>query len=367
MNKSIYGTYRGEFFAPQGEVYIGTKEDGQEFAQMSFLNMGRMHSDFNEIVSITDTAAELIMATTGANIPVSVILEDDQLKVHSEIKDVFSVDYSLEKISDSAEYLDEYVTVPEQNIDILKANNDYEDDDISVDFKYELGNKDVLKALDERGFERAEDDSFASIWKLYTKTCELYTQDGMGYVHSKEYGTIAQLLQAEKQGNYTNCRGISTIFAGVLRANGIKAFFEALICADPEDRDAHVVTEVYVSDFDKFVFFDPSTCLVMKLDGVYLNSVELKNALIQGRADDIEFEYCNDKKRPNKEADTGHLAYYSKNLCNFWRCIDNCETKDRTKDNLLFLSPVHSADTYKDESLVTTQVSKYFENNTIHS
>ena len=360
MTKSIYGTYRGEFIVPQGEVYIGVKEDGQEFVQMSQLNLGCMHSNFDEIVSISDKAAELIMATGGNRIPFSFALEGDKLKVHYEIKDVFSADNLLEKISDSAEYRDEYVVVPEQNIEILKETSDYVDDDVSVNFKYELGNKEVLKALDERGVERAKDTSFASIWKLFTKTCELYTQDGMGFTHSKEYGTIAQILQAEKQGNYTNCRGISTIFAGVLRANGIKAFFEAMFSADPEDHDSHVVTEVYVSDLGKFVMFDPSTCLVMKLDGVYLNNVDLKNALASGRAENIEFEYCNEKKRQNETSDMEHLAYYSKNLCHLWRCINNSETTDRTKDNLLFLSPAHLAEDYKDEGIVTTQVDKYY-------
>ena len=360
MSKSIYGTYRGEFIVPQGEVYFGVKEDGQEFAQMSLINNGSMHSDFDEIVSISDNAAELIMATGGNRIPFSFALEGDKLKVHYEIKDFFSADNVLEKVSDTADFMDEYVVVPEQNIEILRETSDYEDDDVSVDFKFELGNEDVLKALDERGFERAKDRSFASIWKLYTKTCELYTQDGMGFTHSKEYGTLAQIHQAEKQGNFINCRGIGTIFAGVLRANGIKAFVEAMFSPDPDDGDSHVVTEVYVEEFGKYVMFDPSTCLVLKLDGVYLNNVELKNALVQGRANDIEFEYCNDKKHLDETSNIEHLAYYSKNLCHFWRCINNSETTDRTKDNLLFLSPKHLSEDYKDEGIVTTQVSKYY-------
>jgi hypothetical protein len=360
MNKSIYGTYRGEFIVPDGEMYIGVKDDGQEFAQMSLLNTGSMHSDFDEIVSLTDKKAELIFINYEQPIHISLVLDDKQLKVHTAIKDFYSVDSLMEKVSDNAVYMDHYVVIPEKNIEILKANNDYADDDVTVNISYDFRNETVVKELKKRGFEMAKDSSFASVWELYTKTCELYTQDGMGYVHSKDSGTMAQILQAEKNGNFTNCRGISNIFAGVLRANGIKAFFEVLMSTDPDDHDGHVVTEAYISDLGKYVLFDPSTCSVFKLDGTYLNSIELKNAFINGRSQDIEIEYCNEKKH-RKDDEIGTLAYLSKNLCHLWRCIECSEIKDGSNDNRLVLSPAHAKDVYADWGFVTSQLSTYFD------
>ena len=64
-----------------------------------------------------------------------------------------SIDYELEKISSTAVYEKEYFVVPEQNIAALKRNNNYQKDDVIVEYEYELYNENVLKFLDERGFE----------------------------------------------------------------------------------------------------------------------------------------------------------------------------------------------------------------------
>jgi hypothetical protein len=357
MMKNIYGEYKGTFLVPNARIYFGKKDDGTEFAQMSFISMGAMHSDFNSIKEITDNSAILVIVTGGTSMDVNCKYENNKLLVHCDVMENMSVDYELEKVSDTAIWKEEYYCVPEGNIIELKKNNDYGKDETIVNYEYELGNEDVLKALDDRGFVRAKDLSFKSILSLFTKVCELYTQNGLNYMHTKTIGTIAQMTHAESQRNFTNCRGISIIFCGVLRANGIKAFYEALLPLDLEDKECHIVNEVFVEDFNKFVLFDASLCSVYKLNDKYLNSIEIKNAIIDGYADDIVIEYCNDKKKAKFNAEI--LAYYSKNLGHLERNIINSETKE-TNNNSITLSPISKKDAYADDGLVTTDIYKYF-------
>ncbi|MBE5906496.1 MAG: transglutaminase domain-containing protein [Lachnospiraceae bacterium] len=358
MRKKIYGTYQGALFVPNAKVYLGVKEGGEEFAQISFVSIGQMHANFDEIREMTDDTAKMILKAVNTPMEIDMQLCSEGLKIHVDVMEDITVDCVMKKISEEAHYKEGYFTVPEENIAVLKENSDYAEDALEVNYEYEFENPDVLKALEERGFERAKDKSFASIWKLYTRLCELYTQDGANYKHAAEKGTIAQMEHAEKQENYTNCRGISIIFAGVLRANGIKAFYEGMFSTDPEDNECHIVDEVFLEEYQKFVLFDPSMCCVYKLEGKYLNSIELKQALIDGRAEEIEMEYCNDKKK--KSGGTATLAYYSKNMGHFERCIKNGEKDDTTKDNALILSAVNATDVYKERGRITTDVEKYF-------
>ena len=55
--KKIYGEYMGKFLVPDARIYIGMKDDGIEFAQMSFMSMGQMHSDFDSIKLLNDDEA----------------------------------------------------------------------------------------------------------------------------------------------------------------------------------------------------------------------------------------------------------------------------------------------------------------------
>ena len=355
--KKIYGEYKGKFLVPDARIHIGLKDDGTEFAQMSFMSMGQMHSDFNSIKELNDDEAIFVIVTSGTAMDVICKYADDKLKVHVDVTQDISFDYELNKVSDSAIYETEYCIIPECNIDALKENNTYKKDEVIVNYEYEFYNENVLKFLDERGFERVKDKSFNSIWKLYTRLCELYTQNGLNYVHSKDLGTIAQIKQAESHDGFTNCRGISIIFSGVLRANGIKAFYEGLFPLNVEDTECHIVNEVYVEDFNKFVLFDASLCAVYKLDGAYLNSIEIKNAIIAGRADDIEIERCSDKKNSNSMET---LSYYSKNIGYLVRCIKNSESTDTTKDNKIVLSPISVKDVYIKDGLVTTDINNYY-------
>ena len=355
--KKIYGEYMGKFLVPDARIYIGMEDDGTEFAQMSFMSMGQMHSDFDSIKLLNDDEAIFVIVTSGTSMDVVCKLVNDKLNVHIDINKDMSIDYELEKISSTAVYEKEYFVIPEQNIAALKRNNKYQKDNVIVEYEYELYNENVLKFLDERGFERVKDKSFNSIWKLYIRLCELYTQNGLNYVHSKDLGTIAQIKQAELHDGFTNCRGISVIFSGVLRANGIKAFYEGLFPLNVDDSECHIVNEVYVEDFNKYVLFDASLCAVYKLDGNYLNSIEIKNAIIDGRAGEIEIERCCNKKKSNS---LETLSYYSKNIGHLVRCINNSESTDTTEDNQIVLSPVSVKDTYKKNGLVTTDINKYY-------
>jgi hypothetical protein len=357
MKKSIYGMYKGAFLVSKAEIYIGEKENGEEFAQFSLLDVGQMHGNFDEIKNISDKEANVILINSGNPYDIPMVLDAGKLKIHMVLSKDLSFDFELEKVSDEARFCEPYSIIPKENVDLLKANNEYSIDGETIDYSYEFSNLDVLAELDKRGFDRAKDDSFSSIWKLFTKMCELFTQDGMSVLDPKNKGTIAKMLEADKYGSCTNCRGMAIIFAGVLRANGIKAFYEGLFSADSNDQECHIVNEVYVEEFGKFVLFDASLCAVYKLDGIYLNSVELKDVLVNGRENDVVVERCNDKK---KQSNVEILSYYSKNLVHFMRCINSSESTDMTEDNTVVLSPISAKEEYKKEGIITTDVGKYF-------
>ena len=124
-----------------------------------------------------------------------------------------------------------------------------------------------------------------------------------------------------------------------------------------DDKECHIVNEVFVEEFNKYVLFDASLCSVYKLDGVYLNSIEIKDAIINGRGNDIEIELANDKKHPEL---IETLAYYSKNIGHLQRCIKSTESLETRDGNLIVLSPANKKDRYKDEGIVTTDINKYF-------
>ena len=357
VKKSIYGEYKGDFLVPNSRIYIGVDEEGKEFAQMSFLSMGQMHSNFDEIKSINDKDAQFALINSGIKTNVKCKLHDDKLKIHFKLTDNLAIDYELEKVSNEAKYESEYYCIPEENINLLKCNNEYQKDELNVEYEYELENEDVLNELALRGIKKIKDKSFNSIWNLYKKICKLYTQNGVNFVHSKKPGTIAQMKQAELHNGFTNCRGISIIFSGVLRANGIKAFYEGLYPLNENDRECHIVCEVFVEELNKFVMFDPSLCTVYKLNGKYLNSLEIKNSIIDGSFIDIEFEYANNKKDNGDKIET--LAYYSKNLGYLERPIKCVEKPDKTKNNYLILASLNLKDKKKDE-IITTDIDKYF-------
>ena len=357
MKKSIYGVYKGSFLVSKAEIYIGEKENGEEFVQFSLLDIGQIHGDFDEIKNITDQEANVVLINSGTPYDVAMVLNGDKLNIHMELSEELKFDFELDKISDEADFCESYSIIPEENVDFLKANNEYSSDEKLIDYKYEFNNPEVLAELDKRGFERVKDSSFSSIWKLFTKMCELFTQNGMSVLNPKKRGTIAKMLEADEFGSCTNCRGMSIIFAGVLRANGIKAFYEGLFSADSDDRECHIVNEVYVEEFGKYILFDASLCSVYKLDGKYLNSVELKDAIINGRADDVVVERCNDKK---KQSNVEILSYYSKNLVHFMRCINSSESTDTTEDNTVVLSPVSAIEEYGDKGIITTDIDNYF-------
>lgn len=325
------------------EVHFGEK-DGRDFGQMSFPTSGLMNGDVDEI-TITGTSVEVMVNLNGMPLHLCFVKTNDAWSGHMKLESL-SMESELEvtQVSDAPGFAEEHIIIPPDNIENLKVHNSYKSGDFdghSVLY-YELGNQEVLQYINSKGISVPGNHAldFATAKALMGQVCDRIHQDGVNYVHDrKNKGTIAQMEFALAQGGMTNCRGIAIILSGVLRAYGFKSnYVECWPCASGTP-DIHVVCEVYCEDIRKTVLLDPSSNLIYYLNGVPLSLIELKEALCQGKADEISIN--DDTSRQDEVVSkTAMLAYISKNLIFLCKCLHSDETSEMDDENTLCLVPL---------------------------
>lgn len=330
MNKT--GTYRGFLCFMPGELYIGEK-DGIPHVEFSELDIGAMHIA-GKNACICGDGISFVMEVNELDGAVTLTAENGRLTGEMFVKEVdmhFSID--LEKTSDSCEFSEEYYIIPEKNREILKYNRTFEDGPAEIFSTWELGNREVLEVAEAMGIAVENHHDFATICALMRKTEAVIHQDGVNYCHSRDHGTLAQLHQALAHNHYTNCRGISIVYAGILRAYGFHASYVECWPADPTSQEIHVVCEVYVPDLEKFVVVDISNRLIFFKNGVPLSLLELRETIANGEEGQIT---ANPEIRHTLEE---NLSYLSKNLAVFCKQARSNEADEIQKDNSICLVP----------------------------
>lgn len=350
------GTYKGYLCFMDGELYIGEK-DGKDHIEFSIPAIGLMHSSTKDAV-INGNEMRFIMEVNGLDGMISIKEENGKLDGEMYVKEVdmhFKVD--MKKESDKYEFCEEYYIVSEENRNILRENCTYSNAPSTIKQTYDLGNEEVLKVSEELGIITDNNHDFATLLDLMNKTEQVIHQDGVNYVHTKEHGTLAQLNHAIKHNHHTNCRGISIIFSGILRAYGFNSSYVECFPSDPNSSEIHVVTEVYVPDFHKYVMFDISNRMVVFKDNIPLSIMELRNAISNG--EDGILTSNENIRNPLNEV----LAYLSKNLVVISKQVNNNEVDEIDENNSICLVPEELKSAFakrKDLQFVSTNINDYY-------
>lgn len=139
-----------------------------------------------------------------------------------------------------------------------------------------------------------------------------------GYNTPPEGASSYEILQNVKNGAQYRCveygkvtADILTAFGYISRAIGIATSHEAY---GPGGM-AHMVTEAWSNELDKWIFIDPQCCICCRHNGKYLNFYEMYCLKKENKFNDIEFivpdEYLNANKLDKKEHIEDYKAFIS--------------------------------------------------------
>lgn len=349
---SIYGTYQGFFAVADGELYVGEK-DGTAHVEVSYTSIGEMHQETYEVelrgdylnfqVKINDFYAKIELEKQEENLKGTFHL--DMVDMH--------VPLELEKKSDTYEFAEPYVMIPQENIDRLREHNLFEVEETENVITYDLENPKVLSYVREHGIDVDNHNDFATMCALMKRTSEVIHHDGVNYKHSEKIGTIAQFEHAIKQNNFTNCRGIAIILAGVFRAYGFRASYVECWPIEIESAEIHVVCEAFVPDLEKYVMFDVSNNLIYYLGEKPLSAQELRDACAAGRVEEIQVsqEASHNGEYLSKEE---ALGYQLKNLVYLRKMVCNDEEHEISKETGICLGSKELLGAVEKNNLYTT-------------
>lgn len=333
----LQGTIEMDFGFALGRVHFG-EENGIDKVQISFPLIGDMNNDTTNAV-IIDSSVGCTMEINGFPALLSLKKENESWSGSVDLESIgFHHESCATEVSKIPGFAAHHFVIPEVNIKKLQEHCDYTYEDCETDFIYELSNEEVLAYVKAKGIDVENNHDFATACALMKKTAEIIHHDGVNYTHSDDYGTIAQFEHAEKQGNFTNCRGIAIIFAGVLRAYGYKANVVECWPEKSEVPDIHVVCECFVEEFNKYVLLDVSSNLVYFMDGKPLSIIELRDALVQEKTHLVSIN--KDASHNGEKADIiDKLAFMSRNLMFLRKGFRSDEDTEVEKENSFCLAP----------------------------
>jgi hypothetical protein len=128
---------------------------------------------------------------------------------------------------------------------------------------------------------------------------------------------LKEVFEDKKQ---FRCVEYAIVLNGCLNALGIPSRVLSLKTADVETREygaGHVVTEAYISDFNKWMMIDCQANIVPVADGIPLNAVELQQAL--AKQDAVSFISCDNMLTKDDTREyisfIGQYLYYFQTKC----------------------------------------------------
>lgn len=356
----MQGLFETDFKFAFARIHLGEK-NGSDFSQISFPNLGSMNND-SETTVITERCADIIFILNG--MPCKIHLEkagDDWSG--SLTLDSISLNVALEvtQISSDPGFTDTYEMIPEINVARLKEHMDYDDHGCDGLLEYEFHNQEVLDFIRGKGICSSGNLDFATARSLMRQVSALYHHDGVNAVHDREnQGTIAQIRFAEAHNNFTNCRGMAIILAGVLRAYGFRANVVECWPEKNDTSDIHVVCEVFAEDLNKTVLLDPSSNLIYFLGETPLSLMELRQAICEQR--EFEISINTDASYNGEEVTkTGKLAYMSKNLMFLRKSLKSDEQTDfEETDTICLTSRDLLEDRYPASAYFTCNIQEFY-------
>lgn len=347
------GTYETDLGIGKGRIHFGQK-DGKPFSQLSFIDIGDMNNDCEKTV-LEDGKVEITLMLNDMSS--TILLWPQEQTGHFTVPRIgFDRELVLHPVSAEPGFAAHHYVVPEPNIEKLKAHQQYISEPCEPKLHFALADPQVLSYAKKKGIEVEDRHDLESCLAIMDKLCSLIHQDGINYMHERQNcGTIAQMEHAFQQGNYTNCRGLALILAGILRAYGYRA--SAVECR-PLSGDLHVVCEVYLEELGQWVMMDPTNNLVYYRDGKPLSLFGLRQAITEKAT----LELNEGAKHNGKEVDlTSLLAFMSNKLFYFVKAMDSCEDIQITGKNAICLT---SGDLIREDSewgIMTNNLSLYYQ------
>lgn len=102
------------------------------------------------------------------------------------------------------------------------------------------------------------------------------------------FNAIDILKRATGKGEHFFCSEYATVFIQCALSLGFQGRYVGL--------DSHVVSEIWIDEYGKWVAVDPTFCIYFKDKETLLNCLEIHNALIDGRTKEVEVvEFSRDK------------------------------------------------------------------------
>ncbi len=313
--------------------------NGAATAQLSFPDLGDLNNEVKS-ASATDNTLDIVFDLNGFDMLIHIEEKDGAWTGTTDLSTIgFHHEYTPKYISDQPDIKTHNFCIPPVHLHNLTENNEYTSLPCETILEYELNQADVLAYLKKKGICAENHHDLDTILSLMRQVTQLIQQDGVNYNHDREHrGTIAQIEHALNQDNKTNCRGIAIIMAGVLRAYGFKANIVTCFPISAEDPECHVVCETFVEELGKTILLDPSSNLLYYKNGVPLNLIELKAAIVKGEAEQLTIN--SDAIHGGEPVDKMQMiAYMSKNLFYLEKCIVSNEASEATEDNSICLAP----------------------------
>lgn len=333
----LQGTIETDFRFAVVRIHFGQR-DGQDFVQVSFPVIGDMHNDATS-AAVTESGVDFLFDINGFPCAVHMEKAEGAWRGNMDMDSInLHIPLDIRQISEEPGFGPHAYVIPEGNVQNLRAHSTFENRPCSGVLRYALNDPEVLRFVKEKGIDVENHHDFESICALMQKVCQLIHHDGANYTHDHAHvGTIAQIQFAEKQGNYTNCRGIAIILAGVLRAYGFRANVVECWPEKSENPEIHVVCEVFSQEHGKTVLLDPSNNLIYFQNGVPLSLIELREAVSSGQTETLSIS--RDASHNGEEISLiSMLAYMSKNLMFLRKCIRSDEISEIDKDNSICLT-----------------------------
>lgn len=201
---------------------------------------------------------------------------------------------------------------------LLKADDEYntaEHNNIPL-FTYQSSNNTNLMAL-KKAYNldsiAGSGDDVTQIINLMVWVHTLITHDGSK--GNPDVKNAMSLIKECKSNNKTlNCRGMAIVLNEIYLAKGFKSRFVTCLPKDTTDNDCHVITMVWTSSLNKWLWMDPTfMAYVMDETGELLSIEEVRERLINDRPLIINPDA--NHNRENGETKSFYLGYYmSKNL-----------------------------------------------------
>ena len=356
FTKGMFGTYSGSFGFADGEIYIG-EVNHEIHIEVSYSSIGAMHQKV-KVGSVTETAVEFFLDLNNIDHLVHLEYRENELIGSLRINND-EISLHFKKINNTYKFSEPFAIIPQQYVELLIENSSYERKQKSVNITYDLNNAQVLSYLHEVGIETENKHDFSTVLELLRQLCIKIHHDGVNYAHCKEHGTVAQIRHALSQNSFTNCRGVAIIFSGILRAYGFRSSYVTCFPYNKDDKECHVVCEVYIEELNKFIFIDPSNQAYFIRSDKVLNLLELREC-IQNNED---ITYYQDASHNGEPFDLiGYLGYFSKNIFYFVKSIKNSEEKEAAADNSICFVPIEYQEIVKNKfQVLSSNINDYYQ------